>query len=181
MSGSTRPQDLGNMAIAMEEQDKILTERKAGHLNTNSRIDQLADMISGLTLQQNRLMAHLHTFKSDDPKSSSISQFFEVDRNLDELKLKLAVVHFGREGIAMAPGLYEVNDAEVSINENNALSHFLGGLRGEIQLSVRMFKPESLAQACSLARLQESTYQAMVDQASQALKLQGLFSTSVQT
>ncbi|XP_071728193.1 uncharacterized protein [Rutidosis leptorrhynchoides] len=44
---------------------------------------------------------------------------------------------------------------KVEISEKHAVSLFLGGLRKDIELSVRMFKPKSLEDAYSLAKLQE--------------------------
>lgn len=43
----------------------------------------------------------------------------------------------------------------VSLPQNHAMSCFLGGLKPEISLGVRMFKPDSLQEAVRLARLQE--------------------------
>ncbi|PKI68034.1 hypothetical protein CRG98_011630 [Punica granatum] len=260
MAGNTRLQELGKLTTIMEGQDRILTELKARHSNTNGRIDQLVEMISGLTLQQTQLMSQLQGGKIDNLADSIASfllmlnniatrigklefpkfngeevenwlyrceQFFEVDRTLEELKLKLVVIHLeGRalqwhqsymkslavEGknvswkdYIMAIVLrfddtgYEdpmtdlkslrqygslkdyMNEFDtilnkVNISEADALSHFLGGLNAEIQLPVRMFKPSTLAQAYSLARLQESTYSAMSTPGSFTQKLQGLFS-----
>ncbi|GKV50520.1 hypothetical protein SLEP1_g57222 [Rubroshorea leprosula] len=45
------------------------------------------------------------------------------------------------------------------INEKQAVSFFLSGLRREIEISVRMFKPQTLYDAYALARLQESSIQ----------------------
>ena len=41
------------------------------------------------------------------------------------------------------------------IREDQALSFFLFGLIDELQMSVRMFRPKGLAEAYSLAKLQE--------------------------
>ncbi|KAK8947110.1 hypothetical protein KSP39_PZI006748 [Platanthera zijinensis] len=43
----------------------------------------------------------------------------------------------------------------VSVSEDNAISLCLGGLREDIQYGVRMFRPKSLQETFSLARLQE--------------------------
>ncbi|PKI34771.1 hypothetical protein CRG98_044838, partial [Punica granatum] len=67
---------------------------------------------------------------------------------------------------------------KVSITESDALSHFLGGLRTEIQLPIRMFHPTTLAQAYSLAKLQESTYLALHKPDSPVPKLQNIFSSN---
>ncbi|XP_042032392.1 uncharacterized protein LOC121779117 [Salvia splendens] len=48
-----------------------------------------------------------------------------------------------------------------SIREDQALSFFLSGLIDELQMPVRMFKPKSLAEAYSLAKLQELTVKAL--------------------
>lgn len=41
------------------------------------------------------------------------------------------------------------------LNESYFLSGFLGSLKDEIRLMVRMFKPNTMAQAVEIARLQE--------------------------
>ncbi|GKV27572.1 hypothetical protein SLEP1_g36732 [Rubroshorea leprosula] len=48
---------------------------------------------------------------------------------------------------------------QIGINEKQAVSFFLSGLRREIEISVRMFKPQTLYDAYALARLQESSIQ----------------------
>ncbi|PKH89637.1 hypothetical protein CRG98_049918, partial [Punica granatum] len=60
----TRAQEVSKMATALEEQDKAIIELKSSTSNTNSRIDQLTEMISGLALQQSRLMQHLQIGES---------------------------------------------------------------------------------------------------------------------
>ncbi|KAG8375887.1 hypothetical protein BUALT_Bualt09G0005900 [Buddleja alternifolia] len=45
----------------------------------------------------------------------------------------------------------------VDLSENYAISCFLGGVKGEIAIPVRMFKPKTLQEAISLAKLQEQT------------------------
>lgn len=45
--------------------------------------------------------------------------------------------------------------AKARIPEGNASSFFLSGLSDELQIAIRMFKPTTLAEAYSLARLQE--------------------------
>ncbi|XP_042027275.1 uncharacterized protein LOC121774473 [Salvia splendens] len=47
------------------------------------------------------------------------------------------------------------------IREDQALSFFLSGLVDELQMPVRMFKPKRLAEAFSLAKLQELTVRAL--------------------
>ncbi|KAF2311626.1 hypothetical protein GH714_025327 [Hevea brasiliensis] len=46
---------------------------------------------------------------------------------------------------------------KVGIREDQALSFFLSGLVDELQMPIRMFKPKSLSEAYSIARLQEIT------------------------
>ncbi|PKI45686.1 hypothetical protein CRG98_034002 [Punica granatum] len=233
------------MAATLEEQDKAIIELQSNMSNTNNKIDQLAEMISGLTLQQSRLMQQLQVGESKStshlPSGSDVGyysattrigklefprferegvkdllyrceQFFEVDKTADELKLKLVVIHlegkalqwhqsymrslaaenkevkweeyvaavvarFGETGfedpmadlknLRQLGSLREYMDEfdilsnKVVINEIDVLSHFLGELKTEIQLPVRVFQPTSLAQAYSLAKLQELTYGAL--------------------
>lgn len=52
---------------------------------------------------------------------------------------------------------FELLPSKVDIAETHAISMFVGGLQPEIEMTVRMFKPKSLADAFSLAKLQEST------------------------
>lgn len=52
---------------------------------------------------------------------------------------------------------FEVLLIQVDITEPQAISLYVGGLYKEIGLPVRMFKPRSLSDTYSLARLQEST------------------------
>ncbi|PKI43984.1 hypothetical protein CRG98_035660 [Punica granatum] len=59
MGTGTRAQEVSTMATALEEQDKAIIELKSSTSNTNNRINQLTEMISGLALQQSRLMQHL--------------------------------------------------------------------------------------------------------------------------
>ncbi|XP_042067267.1 uncharacterized protein LOC121810570 [Salvia splendens] len=47
------------------------------------------------------------------------------------------------------------------IREDQALNFFLSGLIDELQMSVRMFRPKSLAEAYSLAKLQDLTVKAL--------------------
>ncbi|XP_042032325.1 uncharacterized protein LOC121779040 [Salvia splendens] len=49
----------------------------------------------------------------------------------------------------------------VGIREDQALSFFLSGLIDELQMPVRMFRPKSLAEAYSLAKLQDLTVKAL--------------------
>ncbi|PKI41783.1 hypothetical protein CRG98_037818 [Punica granatum] len=130
----TRNQGISKLTAALEEQDKAMVELKT---HTSSRIDQLAEMIGGLTLQQNKLMAQLQS-GYEDPIA-----------DLKNFKQGGSVQDYMTEFDALLN--------KVSVTETDALSHFLGGLRTEIQLPIRMFHPTSLSQAYSLAKLQEST------------------------
>lgn len=51
--------------------------------------------------------------------------------------------------------------SRAGIRENQALSFFLSGLMDELQMPVRMFKPRGLAEAYSLAKLQDLTVKAL--------------------
>lgn len=44
--------------------------------------------------------------------------------------------------------------SKVDLNEAQAVSHFLGGLKHEVELSVRLFRPSSLQDTYGLARVQ---------------------------
>ena len=50
---------------------------------------------------------------------------------------------------------------KAGITEEQSLSFFLSGLNDELQMPIRMFKPRTLAEAYSLARLQELTIAAI--------------------
>ncbi|PKI67810.1 hypothetical protein CRG98_011783, partial [Punica granatum] len=67
---------------------------------------------------------------------------------------------------------------KVTISEVDTLSHFLGGLKTEIQLSIRMFHPTTLNQTYSLAKLQESTYTALHKPVSSTPKLHNILSSN---
>ena len=49
----------------------------------------------------------------------------------------------------------------MEIPEEQAISFFLAGLPNEIELAVRMFKPQTLSNTYSLAKLQEATHKAV--------------------
>ncbi|PKI37399.1 hypothetical protein CRG98_042185 [Punica granatum] len=68
MATGTRAQEVSKLALALEEQDKAIFELKGNTSNTNTRIDQLAELISGLTLQQNRLMQQLQIGESNSTR-----------------------------------------------------------------------------------------------------------------
>ncbi|GKD63927.1 putative mitochondrial protein [Tanacetum coccineum] len=51
--------------------------------------------------------------------------------------------------------------SRVEISEDHAISLFMGGLPTEIEMGVRMFKPQTLADAYYLANLQETTLNAV--------------------
>ncbi|KAG8390797.1 hypothetical protein BUALT_Bualt01G0120900 [Buddleja alternifolia] len=105
-------------------------------------------------------------------------QFFEVDETPSTAKVKLASVHL--EGKALQwhqmymkgrltreiPNWEEyvrvLNDRfgaliydDPILPYHYALSCFLGGLKSEISVNVRMFRPKSLQEAISLSKLQE--------------------------
>ena len=50
---------------------------------------------------------------------------------------------------------------KAGITEKQSLSFFLSRLNDELQMPIRMFKPKNLAEAYSLARLQELTVAAI--------------------
>ncbi|PKI48777.1 hypothetical protein CRG98_030819 [Punica granatum] len=86
MATGTRNQEMHKLAAALEEQDKAMIELRS---NTSSRLDQLMKMISGLTLQQNRLMTQLQSGTG----LYRCEQFFEVDMTPDDVKMKLVSIH----------------------------------------------------------------------------------------
>jgi len=51
--------------------------------------------------------------------------------------------------------------SRVDLTPSQAISCFLSGLTEEIQNAVRMFRPQTLHEACCLAKLQEATLQSM--------------------
>ncbi|KAF2299714.1 hypothetical protein GH714_002669 [Hevea brasiliensis] len=59
---------------------------------------------------------------------------------------------------------------KAGIREDQALSFFLSGLVDELQMPVRMFKPSTLAEAYSLARLQEITVAAIQNKPKPSVK-----------
>lgn len=50
---------------------------------------------------------------------------------------------------------FDVLFSKSGLNEAQAVSHFLGGLREEIELSVRLFNPTKLQSAYALTKVQE--------------------------
>lgn len=50
---------------------------------------------------------------------------------------------------------FDVLYCKSGLNEDQVVCHFLGGLKEEIELSVKIFKPTSLQLAFALARVHE--------------------------
>ncbi|GKD39734.1 gypsy/ty3 retroelement polyprotein [Tanacetum coccineum] len=57
--------------------------------------------------------------------------------------------------------LFDILLCRVTISQENAISLYLGGLPTKLEMSVRMFKPATLANAYSLTRLQGAILEAM--------------------
>ncbi|PKI54889.1 hypothetical protein CRG98_024720 [Punica granatum] len=94
----TRAQEVSKMAITLEEQDKAILELKSNTGNTSNRIDQLAELISGLTLQQNRLIQQLQIGESKS--TSHLSSGSDVGYYSATARIaKLEFPRFGREGV----------------------------------------------------------------------------------
>ncbi|KAF2289633.1 hypothetical protein GH714_037625 [Hevea brasiliensis] len=68
---------------------------------------------------------------------------------LEEIKALLTGISFRNMNI--------VNNITQEFKKEKALNFFLSGLVDELQLAVKMFKPRTLSEAYSLARLQEVT------------------------
>ncbi|PKI69639.1 hypothetical protein CRG98_009994, partial [Punica granatum] len=104
MASTTRNQEVNKPAATLEEHDKVMVELKN---HTSSRIDQLAEMMSdGLEVGHYSPISRIG--KLDFPQFCGdgvrewlyrCEQFFEVDETLDEVKLKLVVIHL--EGRAL--------------------------------------------------------------------------------
>ncbi|XP_071728214.1 uncharacterized protein [Rutidosis leptorrhynchoides] len=112
------------------------------------------------------------------------NQFFTVDRVEDDDKVRIASIHMYKKALnwhqqytrihvedplAELKHLRQTGTVEayydefeqllnkVDISVQQAISLFLAGLQKEIELNVRMFRPTSLEDAYSLAKLQEDT------------------------
>ncbi|KAG8368991.1 hypothetical protein BUALT_Bualt15G0103800 [Buddleja alternifolia] len=92
-------------------------------------------------------------FNGDDLRGwlYKCEQFFEVDETPPVAKVKVAAVGSIQQYLDRFDEI--VNCLELP--DAYALSCFLGGLRSEISVNVHMFRPKSLQEAISLAKLQE--------------------------
>lgn len=68
--------------------------------------------------------------------------------------------------------------SKAGIQEDQGLSFFLSGLADELQMPVRMFKPGTIAEACSLARSQGITAAAIWNKAKSVTELTTIINTS---
>ncbi|KAF2284477.1 hypothetical protein GH714_025524 [Hevea brasiliensis] len=68
---------------------------------------------------------------------------------------------------------------KAGVREDQALSFFLSGLIDELQMPVRMFKPQTLAEAYALAKLQEITVAAIQSKPKPAVKTYTSFTSPV--
>ena len=57
--------------------------------------------------------------------------------------------------------LFDTLLSRVTISQEHAISLYMGGLPTELEMSVRMFKPATLADAYSLTKLQEAILDAV--------------------
>ncbi|GJY34483.1 hypothetical protein Tco_0418952 [Tanacetum coccineum] len=100
-------------------------------------------------------------------------QFFAVDNTPEGEKVKIIFGYVFEDPMAaLKNAKYEKNAKEyqdvfdtllcrVDISPEHAVSLYLGGLPIELEMSVRMFQPRTLADACYLTNLQEATLEAV--------------------
>ncbi|KAF2301132.1 hypothetical protein GH714_020360 [Hevea brasiliensis] len=96
------------------------------------------------------------------------------DDPLAELK-NLKQTHGLEEYLDTFDALYP----KAGVREDQALSFFLSGLIDELQMPVKMFKPQTLAEAYALAKLQERTVAAIQSKPKPAVKTYTSFTSLV--
>ncbi|KAF2289163.1 hypothetical protein GH714_029196 [Hevea brasiliensis] len=106
-----------------------------------------------------------------------VDYFFEVANVAADDRVKMAALHLeDLRNLKQVSSLQDYLDAfdeiypKAGIREDQALSFFLSGLVDELQMPVRMFKPSTLAEAYSLARLQEITVAAIQNKPKPSVK-----------
>ncbi|GKD38537.1 hypothetical protein Tco_1258744 [Tanacetum coccineum] len=132
-------------------------QRLTGDINTstapNRTINTRMSMIAKIKFPK---------FHGDDPTGwvYRCNQFFKVDDIVEDVKVKLALMHLYDKALAWHQQFTrnhgENMNWEVEVLETQAVSFFLGGLDKEIEMIVRMFKPQSLVDAYCLSKLQEA-------------------------
>nr|GEW64266.1 putative mitochondrial protein [Tanacetum cinerariifolium] len=115
-------------------------------------------------------------FSDDDVKGwvCRCEQFFLLEQTSDADKVTLISIHLYDKALFWHRQFVRIHGTNVSwevykiaifvrveINEDHAVSLFMGGLPTEIEIGVMMFKPNTLADAYCLTNIQEATLNAV--------------------
>ncbi|KAF2301133.1 hypothetical protein GH714_020363 [Hevea brasiliensis] len=171
MAEGTRSHDWKKeVALMLQEMDQKWEQRhvvwqQEAKSRSSQAILELKSLFTGLSLQHNEMAT-----------ANRVEYYFEAANVSFKNKIKLAALHLDGKAILWHQGYVGMKGvgvytdwqeyvrglrARFGIREDQALSFFLFGLNDELQMPVRMFKPQTLVEAYALAKLQEITVAAI--------------------
>ncbi|KAG8379598.1 hypothetical protein BUALT_Bualt07G0105500 [Buddleja alternifolia] len=152
---------------------KLIENQQHPLLNVNGRLGLFRDIGespgtralhswgSGYEIQPKVSRVEFSHFNGEDLRGwlYKCEQFFEIDDTPPTAKVKFVVVHLEElvnlKQVANVQHYFDKFVNCLELPDQYAFNCFFGGLKSEISVNVRMFRPKSLQEAISLAKLQE--------------------------